>query len=240
METLSMLRGILLPSLLPVVATVAGGGIAALLPPSAKIRSYIQHFAAGVVFSVVSVELLPDIVKRHLPWEVAIGFASGVAVMLSLKTMTTKLQGSAERGFAGLIAGVAIDILLDGVLIGIGFSAGEKEGLLLTLALTVELLSLGLAMAASFGKAGVPRGRIVLIIFGLSLLILPGSAAGAILLRLASAEILEVILSFGLAALLFLVTEELLVEAHEEPETPIAAAMFFMGFLLFVIIGMVS
>jgi ZIP family zinc transporter len=40
------------------------------------------------------------------------------------------------------------------------------------------------------------------------------------------------------AALLYLVTEELLVEAHEVAETPWAAAMFFAGFLLFLVLGL--
>lgn len=38
-------------------------------------------------------------------------------------------------------------------------------------------------------------------------------------------------LAFGLVALLYLVTEELLVEAHETPDRPWVAAMFFAGFL---------
>ena len=38
-------------------------------------------------------------------------------------------------------------------------------------------------------------------------------------------------MSFGLMALLYLVTEELLVEAHEKPDTPFISAMFFVGFL---------
>ena len=38
-------------------------------------------------------------------------------------------------------------------------------------------------------------------------------------------------LSFGLMALLYLVTEELLVEAHEKPDTPLISSMFFVGFL---------
>jgi ZIP family zinc transporter len=50
--------------------------------------------------------------------------------------------------------------------------------------------------------------------------------------------VLDLILSFGLAALLFLVTEELLVEAHKEPETPISTALFFIGFLAFLLLGM--
>ena len=32
-------------------------------------------------------------------------------------------------------------------------------------------------------------------------------------------------------ALLYLVTEKLLVEAHEQPDSPLISAMFFVGFL---------
>ena len=38
-------------------------------------------------------------------------------------------------------------------------------------------------------------------------------------------------LAFGTVVLLYLVTEELLAEAHETPDTPILTAMFFVGFL---------
>jgi ZIP family zinc transporter len=71
-------------------------------------------------------------------------------------------------------------------------------------------------------------------------LVIIGAVVGIVVLQGASNEVLELVLSFGLAALLFLVTEELLVEAHEEPETPIATAIFFTGFLVFVILGMLE
>ena len=64
--------------------------------------------------------------------------------------------------------------------------------------------------------------------------------AGVTLLRGLSGNALEIVLSFGLAALLFLVTEELLVEAYEEKETPLITASFFGGFLLFLILGMLG
>ena len=48
---------------------------------------------------------------------------------------------------------------------------------------------------------------------------------------------MEGVLSFGLAALLFLVTEELLKEAHEEPGTLVGTAVFFVGFLIFLVVG---
>ncbi len=49
---------------------------------------------------------------------------------------------------------------------------------------------------------------------------------------------LELALSLGLAAHLFLVTEELLTEAHEEAETPLLTTSFFGDFLLFLLLRM--
>lgn len=46
---------------------IVGGIAAAFHSPGAKVRSGILHFAAGVVFSVVAVELLPDVVRGHAP-----------------------------------------------------------------------------------------------------------------------------------------------------------------------------
>jgi ZIP family zinc transporter len=42
------------------------------------------------------------------------------------------------------------------------------------------------------------------------------------------------VLGFATAALLYLVTEELLVEAHETTETPLLTAAFFIGFIAFL------
>lgn len=247
------MNGILLSvlgySLLPVAATITGATIAVFRQPSATLRSVIQHFAAGVVFSVVAVELLPDVMKEHNATATAIGFALGVAVMLGIKKLggeaTEKVvKGeelqSAEPISKAMIFGVGVDILIDGFLIGIGFAAGAKEGKLLVLALTVELLSLGLAIASTMLQSKSPRLKIVLTTTGLSLLIVVGAMIGATVLQKVSAETLEAVLSFGLAALLFLVTEELLTEAHEVPETPLITSSFFAGFLLFLILGMVG
>ncbi len=53
----------------------------------------------------------------------------------------------------------------------------------------------------------------------------------------ASDAVLAGVLAFGAAALLFLVTEELLVEAHEREDTPDLASMFFLGFIVIYALG---
>ena len=84
------------------------------------------------------------------------------------------------------------------------------------------------------------RNALIVVQVATSFMLLVGAGIGTTVLRGATGNMLEIVLSFGLAALLFLVTEELLTEAHEETETPLLTLAFFVGFLLFLILGMVA
>lgn len=235
---------------LPVVATIVGGIIATIRPPGPRLQSYIQHITAGIVFAAVAGELIPEIKEERAPLPVILGFGIGVAVMLGMRWLTAhlsngrtqegKAEGEAEDVVvpASLLATVAIDLWIDGLLVGVGFAAGAQQGMLLAIALTLEVLFLGLATAAALIRGGASRGWVVAMIMGLSFLVAAGAMVGVILLNGLTGAALEIALSFGAAALLYLVTEELLVEAHEVPETPLSTALFFAGFLALFTIEM--
>lgn len=233
----------------PALAVIAGAATTIAKSPSDTIRSAIQHFAAGVVFSVVAVELLPDLTRTHDIPEVIGGFLAGVILLMVIRAKFPEEEETdlAERhsrlGIAqglpiGLLTAIGIDVFLDGLLLGLGISLGAKEGLMLAAALTLELYSLGLALGADMSNRRVARPKILIASAGVGFLLVLGAAAGFLLLSSGSPHVLAVVLSFGCAALLFLVTEELLVEAHEVPETAFTTGSFFGGFLLFLVLGM--
>ncbi|WP_155300883.1 ZIP family metal transporter [Deinococcus kurensis] len=239
------LSQILALTLIPVAATVVGGVVAAVRAPAERTRSFVQHFAAGVVFAVVAGELLPEITNGHQPLGVVLGFALGVAVMLLVRQWAERLEGAAEAraasaGNLGLIVAVGIDVLLDGLLIGVGFAAGARVGMLLIVALTLELLFLGVSVASSLVQDGASRGRVIGTVSGLSLLVIVGALLGGTLLQGLMGLALEITLSFGAAALLFLVTEELLTEAHEVKETPLITSAFFAGFVALYLLELLT
>lgn len=241
-RTVNVLESVLVYSIWPVAAAIVGASIAALRPPGAVLRSCLQHFAAGVVFSVVAVELLPDIVRLHKAVPLIAGFTLGIAALLALRSFgpsEESLERNPGKVPIAFSFAMGIDILIDGFLIGIGFAAGAKEGKLLAFALTVELLSLGIANFVTLTQAAVPRGKAILVTSALACLIPAGAALGGTVLRGFSDAGKDLVLSFGLAALLFLVVEELLVEAHEVPETPLITSTFFAGFLLFLVLGII-
>ncbi|MBJ2079363.1 transporter [Serratia ureilytica] len=216
-------------TLFPAAATVVGAAMALYRRPGDAAMRVIHHFTAGIVFAAAT-EILPDL-KQQSPLAVLLGGAVGVLLMLLVRRLGEKAQGP-----VGFIAAVGVDIFIDGLVLGIAFAAGAKAGLLLTLALTLEVLFLGLSIVGDLQDFLGRRLRVMAAIVGLALLLPIGGLLGAPVAML-GAFWLTAFLAFGLIALLYLVTEELLVEAHESgKETPFAAAMFFAGFLLLLLL----
>lgn len=243
---MTTISSIYLYALIPLISIIFGGITGLLKKPSGAFRSSVLHFAAGVVFSVVAVELLPDIIKNHKPIEVAIGFSLGIITMLAVKFFAEKFENKIEENKTanvlpmGLLVALGIDLLIDGLLLGVGFAAGNTEGILLSVALALETFSLGLAVVLACADANLSKQKNILILLVLGLFFFVGAIIGITMLAGLSQEILELVLAFGLAALLFLVTEELLTEAHEEKESLLQTSMFFVGFLIFLLIGMIA
>lgn len=220
----------------PALVALSGGMLAAVWSPSRNTRSLIQHFAAGVVLAALAVELLPEIGREHAPPLVTAGsFALGSLFMYGLKLWTlrlehqAKLSGAAEGMGTGLLMAIFFDVAMDGFIIGAGFAAGGETGTILALGLSVELLFLGLALASEATKGW----RIVAISGALGITVLTFSLIGNYLLASASHVLIGGTLAFSAAALLYLVTEELLMEAHEVEEKPISTLVLFGGFLSF-------
>ena len=243
-----MLAQVLTFVLIPAAATLLGGAVAAFRPPGARLQSVIQHFAAGVVFAAVAGELLPELMHEAAPLPTVLGFALGVGLMLGVKRLTEGepaeedtaggAAADADGSTRGLVVTVAVDVAIDGLLVGVGFAAGTEAGILLTIALSLEVLFLALATAAALVRAGASRTRVLGTTAGLAALLVAGAAAGGLAAGALTGGLLAAVLAFGVAALLYLVTEELLVEAHETEDTPLATATFFAGFLALLLLEM--
>lgn len=219
-------------SAIPVLAATVGGAATVWRKPGDKLQSMVQHFAAGVVFAAAAGELLPDMLHdKGAIVPVVLGAVAGIALMLAIRAASKRAGES-----VGLVAVTGIDVLIDGFVISLGFLTGAGQGLLLTIALSIELLFLGLTVALAVGGMGTSKARVVLATAGVALLLPLGAVAGTLLFKGISQAWLTGLYAFGLVALLYLVTEELLVEAHEKPETPLATAVFFAGFFLLIIL----
>ena len=230
-----------------VLAASAAGIVAGLLPlfwsPGVHARSAIQHFAAGVVIAAVASDLIPEVEKIGRPAGILLGFAAGGVFMIGLKWFVVAFEKK-EKGKRklpiGIAAAAAVDTLVDGVLISAGFSTGQHLGSLLTIALAIELFFLTLSVGSEFrkGKTNVWLG--VAVTTGIALLLLVGAFVGFLLFRGFSEPSLAIVLSFGAAALIYLIAEELLVEAIEAEESLFSTATLFAGFLVLLAIKLLT
>jgi len=226
----------LLLMMIPAVVSLCGGVLAIYWKPNHQSRSLIQHFAAGVVLAALAVELLPEIGREHTAGPVLIGaFALGSLFMFGLKIWTERLEhqdtvsGINAAIGRGLLLATFIDVAVDGFIIGAGFAAGGETGAILAIGLSVELLFLGLALTSD----KVSSRQIILVSGGLGVTVLICAILGSVILAGASHTVIGASLAFSAAALLYLVTEELLMEAHVVQEKPISTLVLFSGFLTF-------
>ena len=140
-----------------------------------------------------------------------------------------------------LVAAVTTDAAVDGLLVGISsdstLGGGSNAGLVLSLALAVEMGFTGLAYASTLRKQPPVCALVSIVLPPLVL------AVGAIGGGLASAALDQLpvlhtgLIAFGTSALLYLVVVELLHEAHgamDKQHIWWVELMFFVGFLLAV------
>ncbi|PTS89603.1 transporter [Sphingomonas sp. HMWF008] len=216
-------------ALIPMIAIVIGALLAGWRTPGEKLVAAIQHLAAGVVFAAAATEILPLVMRGGSPTATLIGGAVGVSLMLGLKAAEDRFEGP-----VALLAAIGLDLAIDGLVLGLAFIAGEKAGTLLAVALTLEVLFLSLTLTNDLTNR-YRRTKAVALTCALALLVPIGALVAQPVALLSQAWITG-FLSFGLIALLYLVTEELLVEAHAQPDTPIISAMFFIGFLALLLV----
>ncbi len=209
------------------------GVVASLWSLGRTARGYVQHFAAGIVLAAVALEVFPEVLEKGQRWGVAAGFAAGGAAMTALRWWFESYERRHEGSSVGLLSTAAIDALLDGLVIGIGFALAHEAGISLSLALAVERLFLGLSVSEATRGAERSKWRPVAITSGLGALLALGAGLGlSVLAQLSQASRAD-LMAFGADALLYLVVEELLVEAHEHRESPLATAVLFSGFAIF-------
>ena len=227
---------ILIPTLLAVLAAV----IATYRQPGARLTSGVQHLAAGLVIAAVAEELVPEMTAGHTYYMI-FGFLLGVGLMLGIKVITRGAEddkAKLNKRSVGvmLLFAVGIDLCVDGLLLGLAAGQGLLKSIGLIVALTLEIGFLVLSTTSTLLSRGNSTKDTLVKVIGVTMLFPLFGFAGFYLLSGLSGSILVATISFAVAALLYLVVEELLVDAHEGEDTLWGTALFFLGFLVIFII----
>jgi len=203
------------------------------------IAGIVVGFTCGVGLFLTLAKVCPEASDPDEPDDKA---SPMLHAMLSLKRagsgkvsvmQQAKIQSAPAFPFAFTVA-VLVDSAVDGMLIGLSSAAGASAGFVMALALAIEMGFLGLTYSSTMQKQPLCISLPCLVAAPALLVLGAGGGAGAAAAVSGNLALHTGLVSFGIASLLYLVTEELLLEAHEgqtEDHVWYVDIFFFVGFL---------
>jgi zinc transporter, ZIP family len=222
-----------LVSVAPAVAAGAGAESGRpVRPPGEKVRAHVEHLAAGVLLAVIAFSVSYEVRQLdHLAAALG-GLTAGAAFMVAMKTTLRRLQAPNEgRSPIGFVAAAGIDTLIDGVLIGAAFAIRPELAMLVLIGLGIELFVLNMSVASELLALRMRRGAVLALTTLIACTLGAGAAVGAFGLSKSGPALQAAALAFALAALLYLVAEELLLRGNDQENSPTTTTAFFVGFI---------
>ena len=108
------------------------------------------------------------------------------------------------------------------------------------IAIAFEVMFLGFTFSVSFANKGLRKLQVLLLMSTMAVVLFIGGILGYWILGVFEPSLQTSAMAFGAVALLYLVTEELLVDAHKEGETAFGSLLLFIGFGGMIVCAMVN
>lgn len=229
-------------ALLPALGNIIGSLLAETVRTPKWLIGAALHAAAGIAIAVVSVDLMPRIIRETAPWLLIAAFFCGALFSVLLSRMVDWLRpkkGKASSGAWMVYMAVAADLFSDGLMTGTGSAIASGLGLLLGLSQVVANIPGGFATGANFRDDGVTLRRRLLFMALFPVPALASATVGFGLLQGASTGFQHAALSFLVGVLLLATVEDMLPEA-DAPRPPrwISTTAFAGGFAAFALLSL--
>lgn len=218
--------------------TYLGAPLAERFDVPHKIVSAALQFAAGIITALVAFSLMPPAVRGGPYGWVVLAFFIGGVLYVTIEYLSTRVMASApaaEDGATsfGLYIGILVDLVIDGVVIGIGSTLTLATGLLLALGLAISTAPLAFVTIATAKRQGMSAKNRRLLSFLLFLCVLMGAMLGYLLLRNQSAEFRLILVALASGFLITTVVQGLIPEANREGEPGFAGILYIAGLSLY-------
>lgn len=225
--------------------TYLGAPIAERFDVPQRVVSAALQFAAGIISALVAFTLMPPAVRNGPPVWIVLAFFVGGALYVALEYYSThrsSAKSDSENGAAslGLYVGILVDLVIDGMVIGIGATLTLGTGLLLAMGLAISTLPLAFVTIATAKRQGMsPEGR-----RRLSLLFIVCIMGGAMLgfgpFRNQSLEVRLILIALSSGFLITTVTQALIPEANREGEPGFAGILYVGGISVYALSTLLS
>jgi ZIP family zinc transporter len=225
-------------ALLASFLTYLGAPVAERFDAPQKVVSAALQFAAGIITALVAFSLMPPAVRGGPYGWVVLAFFIGGVLYVTIEYLSTRVMASApaaEDGATsfGLYIGILVDLVIDGVVIGIGSTLTLATGLLLALGLAISTAPLAFVTIATAKRQGMSAKNRRLLSFLLFLCVLVGALFGYLVLRNQSQELRLILVALASGFLITTVVQGLIPEANREGEPGFAGILYIAGLSLY-------
>jgi ZIP family zinc transporter len=213
-------------------------------PVAERTLGLIMAFGAGVLIAAVTFELVLDSAEKSGGWGVAVGMLLGALAFYFGDLLIDRAGGKNRKAVKGMgeednPTAIVLGAVLDGVpeSLVLGLSLLQGQGLSMTLLVAIFLSNIPEGMAASAGLEQQGRSRSAIVRMWLLVITVSALAAGLgfLLLDAASPLAVAVVQSFAGGAIIAMLADTMMPEAHEHGGDKVALATtlgFVVSFLL--------
>jgi len=228
-----------------VIGTGVGGlGVIGIRKINPSNLSVVLGISAGIMTSIVFLDLIPEAKEAGTMFSSILGILMGVGLIgfLDLRfphhRFSLTKNGNGRYLKMGLLLGIGIALhnIPEGLAIGSGFIVSQSMGIRLSILMAAHNIPEGFAMATALGLAGL-RGRNILfytILAGVPMGL--GAFIGAFIGTISDFA-LSVSLGFAAGAMLYIIFDELIPDAHVRVKGHQAIGGIIVGILLGLIIN---
>lgn len=205
-----------------------------------RVVSASLQFAAGLITALVALSLMPPAVRYGPPVGVVLGFFVGGALYVMLEYYSARRIASREsqgggQASIGFYAGILVDLVIDGMVIGVGSTLTLETGLLLAVGLAVGTAPLAFVTIATAKRQGMSPARRRRLSRLLVVCLLAGAMVGFLVMRHQPLGPKMVVIALAAGFLFTTVTQSMIPEANREGEPSFAGILFLAGLALYAL-----
>ena len=218
--------------------TYLGAPAAERIDVPQRVVSAALQFAAGVITALVAFSLMPPALYKGATPLIILAFFLGGVLFVAIETISQRFVQNADAdetsaASPGFYIGILVDLLVDGVVIGIGATLTLATGLLLALGMAISTAPLAFVATATAKRQGIAERYRKRLAYLFIVVIVGGAALGYLFLREQSLELRMALVALASGFLVTTVTQSMIPEANREGEPGFAGILFMAGLSLY-------
>lgn len=223
--------------------TMAGGLVAEFRDVPHRVIARLLQLAAGVLTALVAVTLMVPALNGGEPLIIVTAFFIGGAAFVVMDFVSSKHAAARQIENSvptSLYIGILLDMVIDGIVIGLGASMTPAAGIILALSIAISGAPLALVTISLARQMGESR-RFRQVLFALFFACIVGGALfGFLVLRNQSVELRLLMIAAAAGFLITTVTQSIIPEANRDGEPSLAGLFYVAGLSFYVLFATVQ